>query len=731
MQLAFDRVLQLQVTVPGNRGEEAQQIVLYRLRVLRHDHTKALERRCLLLGGVNLVHGGQKLARELGQVRRQHVVVVQAQPAQRDGRILGHARGHARVGQDLDEALEQLGDKRRHLLLVLHGDLARAPAGIVDDAEAAVNLLVEDRIQVQALEQDGQNRRQERSELFKDKLCAVAEEGVCRLLHLFGRVLHAETHKLKEGRLALDELDRFLVVEGLNDGAQQIEAGHQEVLVGLVKVGVVVSSNRLLQILVDKVDAAPKDGLGIRGEGVAKRDGDEGEAFQKREHLSRLVRYLLPPVDQRRHQLVAELGPRQHRSDMLGESLDAVVEDPPVLVLVLAEAQDVLLDDGSTERLEVLAGLFLQVRHGRRAGLLYLLVLVQHLPQQTVHERYKVGLPLGGVLQVGRPGRVPTKRPACYCPDYRLVILEQADQIRYQFRQVGNDHVHAAFRDCAEGQDGGLSVRPILVLQVCLQVRENGREHRTAEIGGKDVEGGSGALPERPLLVRVLVTILVQLVDFALLQVVVHAGQLLICVAIQGCLCRLLAPFAGDPALQVLLCKLGLDILLSILFVLVVRCAAQSGDVLGAVHHAFQKHGNDLLNVGFKTLPQAVMLADRKPEFRSLAGQILVVALLLGDDVLNKAVQVGKELVWPSIDKMDKSAADLAADVGRRVLGEEEEVLKKIVDAIEHGLRLAGRKHVDGCQRMGADLEQRALGRLDELGQQDVEWSLAVVLPFQ
>src|ERR1700753_1537168 len=125
------------------------------------------------------------------------------------------------------------------------------------------------------------------------------------------------------------------------------------------------------------------------------------------------------------------------------------------------------------------------------------------------------------------------------------------------------------------------------------------------------------------------------------------------------------------------------------------------------------------------------MLANSQPELGSLAREILVIALLLRQGVLHQARYVRQELVWPSLYETDEGAAYLTTHVVTGSGGEEEEMLQEVVYRVEHGLRLSRREDVDGRECLNPNLRRGASGCLDKLGEQKVEWSLAVVFPFK
>ncbi|KAH6603301.1 hypothetical protein Trco_008076 [Trichoderma cornu-damae] len=639
-RLLLDRIPQVHILVPSNGDEKVQQHLLQRLRILSNNQGESLKGRGLFLRRIDLLHGGQELFREFRQRWRQLLCIAQAKAPEGDGGILGEPLGHARVRHYLDEALKQLWQPRLHALEVLHGNLAGRPAGIVNDAKSALDLLVEDAIHVELLQQNRDNGWDVLLHLGENVFGTVAEQGVRRLPHLIRGVLHAEAKELEEVvRGALDEFGRFVVFERLDDGAQEIEAGDEEILVGLVHAVVGGGVDALLEVRVDDVDAAQENCGRVGSEGLAEGQGDVGEAFEEREQLPRLVRDDVVSLDQRRHQLVHQLRPGDEGAEALGQRLDAVVEDVHVAVLVFAKAQHELLNDGAAVWLQLLAGLLLQIRKGRSARLLDFLVLVQHLAQDAVHRWEEEPLPLGLLGEVGRPRRVPAQGPAGNLPDDRLLVLKQGDQVRHQLGEVRGNGVHAAIGHRAESQHGGLSVRPFAVLEVLGEVWENRFEDGAAKVAGEHVERGRRALPDGPSLVGVRIVPVVEVVDLAFLQPLIHAGKLLVGTAV-------LAGIRRKVSLAVCSSRLGLfgkhgpDVLLSVLLVLIVRKPSEKGNVLPAVHHALQQDGDDFAQVRLQGGPEFFVLADGQPKLGGLAREVLVIALLLGDDIVHQAADV-------------------------------------------------------------------------------------------
>jgi hypothetical protein len=129
----------------------------------------------------------------------------------------------------------------------------------------------------------------------------------------------------------------------------------------------------------------------------------------------------VPLFDHRRHEEADEVGVVEALADRVGQRADRVVQDEKIFLLVLAEGKGEIADDRVEEGLEPGAGLLLERRKGRAAGLLDALVVVEHGLEEALHRRQEeLGLGLGRRAGVDTPARVAAERPARDRPDERL-----------------------------------------------------------------------------------------------------------------------------------------------------------------------------------------------------------------------------------------------------------------------------------------------------------------------
>src|ERR1700712_5599150 len=126
---------------------------------------------------------------------------------------------------------------------------------------------------------------------------------------------------------------------------------------------------------------------------------------------------------------------------MLCEGLHTVVEDVHIPVLVLGKTANVLLNDGTTVRFEVLPRFLFEVRKRRGTCLLHLFVFVEHLHKNAFHHGLEKGLFLSGVRQLGRPSRVAPKSPASDLSDYWFCVAEESDEVWHQFGEMRRHNI--------------------------------------------------------------------------------------------------------------------------------------------------------------------------------------------------------------------------------------------------------------------------------------------------
>ena len=473
----------------------------------------------------------------------------------------------------------------------------------------------------------------------------------------------------------------------------------------------------LHQVGVDNLDATLENWGSKRQEALTQGGGDRGQALEQREQISVVVLQKLPLLNQAGHQKVNVLFLVEGVSNAVGKSSDGVVQNEQVLLLVGREGVDQSLENAEKVWNQGVASLLLQGSESTASGLLNTLVVVADHAQKTLNQRNEVD---GAILGLGgedAPAGVTTQSPAGDGTDQGLGVLEGLDEVGDQSGKVGLDSGHAALSNSSQGQDTALSVLPLGVEELGLEEGQEDIEHGVSIDSRKHIQGRCRALAEVPLHVDIVLIIIVLIIILIIvIQAIVAASTI-----VGPC-----GSVLGSVSLGVMEARFHVLNAIGNGGILVV--VVKSDNVELAVDHALEKDGDNAVQVRAQVVGQGILLSKGQPELASLQCNRLVVVLGRVKHVLDNVVDLGNKLIGANLEQHDHGLAHMLANIGVVVVRKLAQTLDKRVDIDHEGLRLSGDELVDASQSADANGDDGRLEVGDDLGDHEVEGSLAVDL---
>jgi hypothetical protein len=262
----------------GKRGQGRETHRRDSSRVDLNRRTDSPERRVLLLIVLDVRQRLTPSRHEHLKMRRHERRAYNRQPTNRDRRVLRQTPRRLGAEKNGHKSLHQRVCVLLHLGTGLKGDLARRPGSVVAHRDFGKS-----RFDLDVGDEDGHELGEEGFEDGEAGDGRVAEEGVRRLSNRSVGVLQAEGEEGEDGRVGCRVEVGDGGVETLGEAREEVEGDDEEGLVRLVVVeGILLVLLELDEGLLDDLDAASEDGLGVAGETLTDGD-DDGRHTLRRE----------------------------------------------------------------------------------------------------------------------------------------------------------------------------------------------------------------------------------------------------------------------------------------------------------------------------------------------------------------------------------------------------------------------------------------------------------------